>query len=60
VQADHEAYATLGVDDLPGVQAIVDGRGILDASRFPGVPVRRIGRPDGTPQDPGSPIAPRS
>jgi UDP-N-acetyl-D-glucosamine dehydrogenase len=60
VQADHREYATLGLDDLPGVQAIVDGRGILDASRFPGVPVRRIGRPDGTAQDSGSPIAPRS
>jgi UDP-N-acetyl-D-mannosaminuronic acid dehydrogenase len=60
VQADHREYASLGVDDLPGVKAIVDGRGILDASRFPGIPVRRIGRPEGSAQDAGSPIAPRS
>jgi UDP-N-acetyl-D-mannosaminuronic acid dehydrogenase len=58
VQADHGEYAELGAEDLPGVAVIVDGRGILDAGRFPGVPVRRIGRPDGSAQDPGSPIAP--
>jgi UDP-N-acetyl-D-glucosamine dehydrogenase len=57
VQADHGEYAELGEHDLPGLRAIVDGRGILDASRFD-VPVRRIGRPDGTPQDAGSEIAP--
>lgn len=60
VQADHHAYETLGADDLPGVQVVVDGRGVLDAARFDGVPVRRIGRPDGTGADPGSEIAPRS
>jgi UDP-N-acetyl-D-glucosamine dehydrogenase len=60
VQADHHAYESLGADDLPGVQVVVDGRGVLDASRFAGVPVRRIGRPDGTGADPGSEIAPRS
>jgi UDP-N-acetyl-D-glucosamine dehydrogenase len=57
VQADHGEYAELSESDLPGLQAIVDGRGILDASRFD-LPVRRIGRPDGTPQDAGSAIAP--
>jgi UDP-N-acetyl-D-mannosaminuronic acid dehydrogenase len=57
VQADHGEYAELRGADLPGVQAVVDGRGILDASRFD-VPVRRIGRPEGAPQDPGSSIAP--
>jgi UDP-N-acetyl-D-mannosaminuronic acid dehydrogenase len=60
VQADHGAYATLSTADLPGVQTIVDGRGILDATRFPGIPVRRIGRPEGSVPDPGSSIAPRS
>jgi UDP-N-acetyl-D-glucosamine dehydrogenase len=60
VQADHGAYASLGAGDLPGVRTIVDGRGILDAARFPGIPVRRIGRPEGSAQDPGSSIAPRS
>jgi UDP-N-acetyl-D-mannosaminuronic acid dehydrogenase len=60
VQADHAQYATLAASDLPGVTAIVDGRGILDATNFPGIPVRRIGRPEGSAQDPGSSIAPRS
>ncbi|HWI72126.1 MAG TPA: UDP binding domain-containing protein, partial [Baekduia sp.] len=60
VQADHREYATLTAADLPGVGVIVDGRGILDASRFDGVPVRRIGRPEGVAADPGSAIAPRS
>jgi UDP-N-acetyl-D-mannosaminuronic acid dehydrogenase len=60
VQADHHAYEALGATDLPGVQVVVDGRGVLDAARFDGVPVRRIGRPDGTGADPGSEIAPRS
>jgi UDP-N-acetyl-D-mannosaminuronic acid dehydrogenase len=60
VQADHTQYATLSAADLPGVTTIVDGRGILDAANFPGVPVRRIGRPEGSAQDPGSSIAPRS
>ncbi|WCB97041.1 UDP-N-acetyl-D-mannosamine dehydrogenase [Baekduia alba] len=60
VQADHAQYAALGAADLPGVQVVVDGRGILDAARFAGVPVRRIGRPEGSAQDAGSAIAPRS
>jgi UDP-N-acetyl-D-mannosaminuronic acid dehydrogenase len=62
VQADHEAYASLGPGDLPGVAVVVDGRGVIDAGRFAaaGIPVRRIGRPEGTGQDPGSEIAPRS
>jgi UDP-N-acetyl-D-mannosaminuronic acid dehydrogenase len=60
VQADHAAYATLRAADLPGVTTIVDGRGILDATRFPGIPVHRIGRPEGSVPDPGSSIAPRS
>jgi UDP-N-acetyl-D-glucosamine dehydrogenase len=60
VQADHAEYARLGASDLPGVEVIVDGRGILDAARFAGIPVRRIGRPEGSAQDAGSEIAPRS
>jgi UDP-N-acetyl-D-glucosamine dehydrogenase len=60
VQADHREYATLGIADLPGVSVIVDGRGVLDASRFPGIAVKRIGRPDDALSDPGSSIAPRS
>src|SRR4051794_34560423 len=60
VQADHRAYAELGTADLPGVQVVVDGRGILDAGRFAGVPVRRIGRPPDSAADPGSALAPRT
>jgi UDP-N-acetyl-D-mannosaminuronic acid dehydrogenase len=58
VQADHGEYADLTAADLPGATAIVDGRGILDPARFDGIPVRRIGRPEGAAQDPGSSIAP--
>lgn len=60
VQADHHEYETLDAAQLPGLRVAVDGRGVLDAARFPGVPVRRIGRPDGSVPDPGSEIAPRS
>src|SRR4051794_20690499 len=60
VQADHAAYADYAAGDLPGVRVIVDGRGILDAERFAGIPVLRIGRPEGSAQDAGSAIAPRS
>jgi UDP-N-acetyl-D-glucosamine dehydrogenase len=45
VQADHAQYRTLTAADLPGAQVVVDGRDVLDQSRFDGVPVRRIGRP---------------
>jgi UDP-N-acetyl-D-mannosaminuronic acid dehydrogenase len=45
VQADHQVYAALTAGDVPGARVIVDGRGILDPERFPGIPVRRIGRP---------------
>jgi nucleotide sugar dehydrogenase len=43
VQADHAEYAGLGSADLPGVRALVDGRGITDPARFEGVPHRVIG-----------------
>ncbi|HEY3019164.1 MAG TPA: nucleotide sugar dehydrogenase [Solirubrobacteraceae bacterium] len=43
VQADHAEYADLGPEDLPA-EAIVDGRGVLDAERFGGR-VKRLGRP---------------
>ena len=46
LQADHaELHAPSGPDDLPGVRAIVDGRGLLDGARFAaaGVALRRIG-----------------
>jgi UDP-N-acetyl-D-glucosamine dehydrogenase len=45
LQADHAGYTALGPNDLPGVRAIVDGRGLLDGARFAaaGVALRRIG-----------------
>jgi UDP-N-acetyl-D-glucosamine dehydrogenase len=47
VQADHAAYARLTPADLPGVRALVDGRGVIDRAPWlaAGIPVRRIGRP---------------
>jgi nucleotide sugar dehydrogenase len=45
LQADHAAYSGLAPADLPGVRAVVDGRGLLDPGRFTsaGVALRRIG-----------------
>jgi len=43
VQADHEAYAQLTKDELPGVRAVVDGRGVLNPDNWAGVALRRIG-----------------
>lgn len=45
LQADHAEYRELAATDLPGVRAIVDGRGITDPGRFEGVAHRVIGRP---------------
>jgi UDP-N-acetyl-D-glucosamine dehydrogenase len=45
LQADHAQYAALTPVDIPGLRAIVDGRGVLDPARWPGVHVRRIGSP---------------
>jgi len=45
LQADHDRYYELVVDDLPGIAAIVDGRGVLDPAYWVerGVAFRRIG-----------------
>lgn len=45
VQADHSAYARLTPSDLPGVRAVVDGRGIVDPETWQaaGVTLRGIG-----------------
>jgi nucleotide sugar dehydrogenase len=45
LQADHASYTGMSPADLPGVRAIVDGRGQLDPARFNpvGVTLRRIG-----------------
>ncbi|MGZ4270331.1 MAG: nucleotide sugar dehydrogenase [Solirubrobacteraceae bacterium] len=43
LQADHADYAGLAATDLPGVRAVIDGRGVLDPASFAGVAVRRLG-----------------
>jgi UDP-N-acetyl-D-mannosaminuronic acid dehydrogenase len=47
IQADHPQYATLIPDDLPGAQAIIDGRAILHEQPWlaAGIPVVRLGQP---------------
>jgi nucleotide sugar dehydrogenase len=44
LQADHREYRAFGPADLPGVTVILDGRGILDSERWPGVRLLAIGR----------------
>ncbi|HET9733413.1 MAG TPA: nucleotide sugar dehydrogenase [Acidimicrobiales bacterium] len=43
VQADHSMYRDLTAQSLPGVRAIVDGRGILNPANWQHVPVVVIG-----------------
>lgn len=43
VQADHPEYRDLGPADLPGVQALLDGRNATDPARWDGVPRIVIG-----------------
>jgi UDP-N-acetyl-D-mannosaminuronic acid dehydrogenase len=47
LQADHSDYRKLGPDDVPGVRAILDGRGVLEPSAWTaaGVTVVRLGAP---------------
>ncbi len=46
VQADHEIYAELTVDDLPGVSHLFDGRNIVNKTKLAPITVIRLG--DGT------------
>lgn len=43
VQADHAEYRQLQSDDLPSARVIIDGRALLDPSRFAGVTIKTIG-----------------
>lgn len=43
VQSDHDEYGALAAGDFPGVRAIVDGRRLLDRSRWDGVAFRQVG-----------------
>lgn len=46
IQADHAAYAQLVSDDFPGVRYVVDGRRILDHSRWGGdIVIDTVGMP---------------
>jgi len=43
LQADHAEYRDFGPADLPGVRVLLDGRGVVDPARWPGIPVVRLG-----------------
>ena len=47
LQADHAEYRDLTAGDFPGASVVVDGRRILDRSRFTGVRVIVVGQADG-------------
>ncbi|MGN6250577.1 MAG: nucleotide sugar dehydrogenase [Marmoricola sp.] len=44
LHTDHHEYQSLGTDALPGARTIVDGRNILDVSRFPSTTIIVVGR----------------
>lgn len=44
VQADHAQYRELTRDDLPGVSVVVDGRRVLDRSKFDGAAFLVVGQ----------------
>jgi UDP-N-acetyl-D-mannosaminuronate dehydrogenase len=44
LQADHQEYRGFTPADLPGVSVLLDGRGVLDPGRWPGVTVLALGR----------------
>ena len=46
LQADHAEYRGFGPADLPGVTVLFDGRGVVDAARWPGVRVIALGAGD--------------
>jgi nucleotide sugar dehydrogenase len=46
LQADHREYRGFTPADLPGVTVLLDGRGVLDPARWPGVRMITLGRAD--------------
>jgi nucleotide sugar dehydrogenase len=46
LQADHREYRGFTPADLPGVTVLLDGRGVLDPTRWPGVRMITLGRAD--------------
>lgn len=59
VHTDHPEYNVLAPADLPGVRALVDGRGITDPGRWGAIPRRVIGQPagNGSPRPSYGPVA---
>jgi UDP-N-acetyl-D-glucosamine dehydrogenase len=47
LQADHQEYRGFSPAELPGVRVLLDGRGVLDPGRWPGVTVLALGRSTG-------------
>lgn len=43
VHTDHAEYRSFGPANLPGLQAMVDGRNMLEARDWPGVSIRTLG-----------------
>ncbi len=43
VHTDHREYRMLGLKEMPGVRAVLDGRAITDASRWAEIPRRVLG-----------------
>lgn len=43
LQTDHADYMVLGAESLPGVRTVVDGRHVLDPTRWEGVQLRVLG-----------------
>jgi nucleotide sugar dehydrogenase len=44
LQTDHAEYRGFTPSDLPGVKVVLDGRGVLDPMRWPGVSLLSLGR----------------
>ncbi|MGO4257758.1 nucleotide sugar dehydrogenase [Marmoricola sp. RAF53] len=44
LHTDHPEYAATGKQDFPGATGVVDGRGVLDPTNFPGVAFVRLGQ----------------
>jgi len=43
LQADHAEYRDFTPEDLPGLTVLLDGRGVVEPDRWPGVRVARLG-----------------
>jgi nucleotide sugar dehydrogenase len=55
LQADHAEYRDFTPEDLPGLTVLLDGRGVVEPDRWPGVRVARLGG-GGPPQSSRRPV----